>query len=706
MPDLDSSQRAFCEAPTTNIRLLAPAGCGKTISLLYRCLYLTQQNPKHRLRFLVVTFTVAARQELQARLNGDPEFSQLKDNVEITTLNSWGWRRVRNIAVGPKLVTDNDAKHFTVLNQLQPIWMNHEAIRAAIQAKPNFTPRRILDAIDAFKSLGFDHLRHTSYSAFCGHLDVLDQQHLEWRYQEHLDQLIQYGVLPEPTDQPNLFDSSMATEATPRQVFDSFYQFWLESCAHLRGTATFTLEDQKYIAYQDEVEKLNGDGILTGAASYNHVLIDEFQDINPLDLNLIRAIAKRNRALVTIVGDDDQAIFEWRGATPEYILNPDEYVGGPFETHTLAVNYRSPRNIVDRSQRLIRHNTRRVDKAIAAHSTDDADIEVRKTHHLTDAMEYVYSIVAASVEAGHSPSRVAIIGRKRSQIIPYQVYFASKDISFCAAEDLQVFLSGAFERILELMMIKTRATTTRRKAQVIDDILQLCDLSKRYQLKKADKESLKRHLQKSSARSTMDAVSELTAYRGPLKGKNKDGAMSIAMASAAQQFLSAQTVTDALLVLSEEFQGLQFDLGKAEDDIFYTDPPFWHLAEFAEKYEDDYDRFVDDIERAKEQLVYVPPVDDDSAPSDADELWKRPLHLMTAIRAKGKEFDVVVLLGAVDGIWPNRHARTPQQMEAERRVFYVAFTRARKRVVILVDARMGAQEAVVSPYIAELGLSL
>ena len=59
-----------------------------------------------------------------------------------------------------------------------------------------------------------------------------------------------------------------------------------------------------------------------------------------------------------------------------------------------------------------------------------------------------------------------------------------------------------------------------------------------------------------------------------------------------------------------------------------------------------------------------------------------------------------------EGIWPNRNARTQEQREAERRVFYVAFTRARKKVLMLVNSRLGSKEAVVSPYIEELGLSI
>ena len=82
-----------------------------------------------------------------------------------------------------------------------------------------------------------------------------------------------------------------------------------------------------------------------------------------------------------------------------------------------------------------------------------------------------------------------------------------------------------------------------------------------------------------------------------------------------------------------------------------------------------------------------------------ENLFRKPLHLMTALRAKGKEFDKVVLLDVEDGIWPNQNARRPEQLEAERRVFYVAFTRAKEQVTMLLR-----DSAIPSPYIQELGL--
>src|SRR4051794_34576925 len=103
MAALDRSQLDFCNAPATNLRLLAPAGCGKTLSLLHRCKLLAEREERQRPRFLIVTFTVAARDELKTRLHEQAVFAPMRDMVEVTTLNSWGFRRIKNAAFRPIL---------------------------------------------------------------------------------------------------------------------------------------------------------------------------------------------------------------------------------------------------------------------------------------------------------------------------------------------------------------------------------------------------------------------------------------------------------------------------------------------------------------------------------------------------------------------------------------------------------------------------
>lgn len=694
MVQLDDSQRAFIEAPVrSDIRLLAPAGCGKTLCLLHRCRFLAEQSASGRPRFLIVTFTRAARDELRSRLNEDSEFASIRDQTEITTLNSWGYRRIKNAAFSPRLITSKKDFHFTMRNQLQPVWRKYKCVKGAIQNnnrwKSNQAPRNLMDMIDALKSLGFDHVRHTVFLDFFGHWKELERQGLEWRLEEQVNQLIKFDVLAEKAN-------GKGANGRQKEFYDAFYGFWLEATERLIDESTFTLEDQKYFAFQDERTNVENKRFLSGAASYDHVFVDEFQDINPLDLALVRAIVDRSRTTLSIAGDDDQAIFEWRGATPEYILDPGDYFDSQFETNTLAVNYRSPANIVERSQLLIKNNLRRVPKQISAFSSSTAQIDILRVESLAEALDYAHDLVSSSIAQGTSPSRVALISRKRSQIIPYQVFFASKDIPFCAAEDLQIFLSDTFERLIRLLTIKEDSDRRRSTSNILNDVIFFCDYVSRYPLNKKTKFELRTSLQKCRPRTILKGIDALAGYRGELKGKNEEGETSLKMADAILAFVNAKSVSDALLSLSRSFEGLQFDFGKAEEDIFFADPPFYHLAEFARQYGTDYSSFADDIETAKDTLVFTPPFEGHES---KDDISKNPLHLMTALRAKGKEFDKVVLLDVQDKIWPNKNAHTKEQKEAERRVFYVAFTRAKEQVTMLI--RSGA---TASPYIQELGL--
>ena len=120
---------------------------------------------------------------------------------------------------------------------------------------------------------------------------------------------------------------------------------------------------------------------------------------------------------------------------------------------------------------------------------------------------------------------------------------------------------------------------------------------------------------------------------------------------------------------------------------------------------DDYEAFVAEIERAREQLVHLPQFDEDSEP-DRSEVWSRPVHLMTAQRAKGKQFDIVILLDVVDGIWPIRRTdQTERELEAETAIFYVAFTRTRQQIVMQIPANLGDKPTIPSHYLGELGLA-
>ena len=305
MIQLDHSQLEFCASTSMNIRLLAPAGCGKTLSLLHRCSKLLERSESNP-RFLIITFTKAAASELQERLARDPQFGSVSDHVRTTTLNAYGWQRIRDQVRSPNLLVSQSDYHFAMLRQLRPVWEGESHIEEAIHRHKNAATRTLMKVMDNLKSMGFDHTRDTNRDRVHTHFAALKQQGLSWRIEEQFNLLMEINVLEAPPGS----DDVMGATISIRQFYDQFFGFWRAATKRLLEESTFTFEDQKYWTYLD-LKSRGPEGEakyhLHGAARYNHILVDEFQDINPLDMQLVKALAERNQATLTIVGDDDQA---------------------------------------------------------------------------------------------------------------------------------------------------------------------------------------------------------------------------------------------------------------------------------------------------------------------------------------------------------------------------------------------------------------
>ncbi len=693
--NLDKTQQAFCLDNDKALRLLAPAGSGKTYSLLWRCLTTVRQATakEEASRLLIFTFTRVARDELRDRVRSNPVFNALDGCVEVNTLNAWSFRWLKSRVHNPRLVTSSKERVFLIKNNLQPIWQKHPAIKDLLtDSKRKFKAEKgMMDQIDFMKSLGFRHDKHNTPAAFRKHLQWLVEAGLQSHVIAFLDEMQELEI----TDRKASYDKVVD------QIFDRFMGFWIEAIEHLYQTATLSFEDQKYWTVIHLEKALAEKKFTTGIARYHHILVDEFQDIGPLDLNLLDLVAKINKTQLCIVGDDDQAIYEWRGASPDFILQPNKFISSDYKTHILEVNYRCPKNVVELSQRLIKHNKRRVDKNVTAASVDIAQVDVISSPAVDTSVDYVLNLVRELLE-NDEVGNVALISRKRSQLIPYQIIFAGSDIPFYAAEDLNILLSSTFDELKQLLVTKAQSTMqTPFAPDPIEGLLKLCDKVKRYPLKKDDRGSIKSFLLSKRPRSLIDALQVFYSYTGPIKGDNKGGTMTKEFYEAIKAFLHADSVAAAIESLSLEFDGLQKDYGKSLDDIFYADPPFLYLSAYAERYGDDYGAFYEDVEKAIATLVRIAP---DNEEHGGDDSWKRKLHLMTALRAKGKEFDVVVILDCNQDIWPSKLAITEEQQESERRLFYVAFTRAKKQIVLMINNQMFQESAIPSPYIEEMGL--
>jgi DNA helicase II / ATP-dependent DNA helicase PcrA len=689
---IDRKQQDFCEDNSGSIRLLAPAGSGKTQAILWRCLYLIDkaQRESKSCKILIITFTKVARDELRLRISLEPIFAPLLGNVDINTLNAWGYRWLKPRVHNPRLLTSASERSFLVKNDLQPIWIKHRSVKEALtDSRFKYSVQQVLmDKVDFLKALGFRHDRLTNYESFSKYVDWLEEAGLGNHYTAFVTWLVEIGIIESAENQTEV-------------IYKKFFRFWVDTVKFLNSTAKLSLEDQKYwtLIGLDSLVKLKK--YTTGTSRYHHIMVDEFQDINVLDFNLIRSIAEVNKTELTIVGDDDQAIYEWRGASPKFILKPDQFTQKSFSSHILSINYRCPDNIVKYSQKLIENNKDRVRKNVVASSKKKAIIDLVYKPSVEHSVDYVVELVKSQL-LDKTINNIALISRKRSQIIPYQIVFAGSNVPFYAAEDLNVMLSDTFQKLKELLLIKAQSNIPKPFGlDPVDSLIRLCDKVKRYPLKKVERDELASYLRSMSAKTLLDAAEYLKEYRGELKGKNIRGQMSLVFYDSINRFLQTTTVSKAIQALSENFSGLQKDYGKSLDDIFYADPPFIYLSAYAERYGDDLASFYSDVEKAIETLVSTSSFDYDLP----DESLKRKLHMMTALRAKGKEFDSVILLDCNEGIWPSKLAETEEQMEAERRVFYVAFTRAKKRITIVVNEKMLGTEINPTPYLCEMGLS-
>lgn len=684
MIKLDNSQLDFCESKSEYIRLLAPAGSGKTLSLLWRCKWLYENRNDKACRFLIFTFTTVARDELKDRILNDPTFSEIRAAVRIETLNQWGYNYLRkNVQSSLMIQASKMEKYFLVNNILRPIWDKYTPIKKVLLKKKG-KYSQLIEIFDDLKTSGFRHDSKDLEMSFVSQLNWLSKNGLERFFNAKIET---------PLEDIGLIDSS---ETDISKKYKRFLKFWKESCEHLWKSLFITLDDQKYWALL-KLQERYCDSFFPEPNRYHHILVDEFQDINPLDLFLIKKLHEVNRSSLTIVGDDDQAIYEWRGSTPHFILKPELYFEASFENYILSTNYRSPRNIVQHSIQLIEKNIFRIPKSINSKTNVDADIIIQKFETHIDSIDYIKDIAKEANQNG-SPKQLAIIGRKKSQIIPLQIVLTSENIPFYAKEDLNIMLSNTFNELKDILLLVAKRSDKQYPTDIIKTFINCCNKIDTYDLRKNEKNQLFKHLFPKYPETYEQVLQYFQEYEGPIRGSNKEH-IRIAYLVTIANLLEVKTVTDAIEYIGTNFKGLKKHYAKSEDDIFYKDPPFFYLAEYAKRYKRDFTGFITHVDKAIAKMAGSAFATDDKIDPDLN----LPVHLMTAIRAKGKEYNTVILLDVNDGIWPSKLAEIAPELEQERRLFYVAITRARKKLIMIPVERI-ENNIHVSPYISEMGL--
>lgn len=668
---LDEFQKKLMDAKSRFVRVVAPAGSGKTKSLTAKAVEILKREPSARI--LCLAFTNAAADEFKQRAMS-VGFTAL-DALRVSTVNSFGYDVVKDFLPSHRLASPRS------------FWgMVIGAIRGVMADQPilkpeehNFYLNQIAELSDFTKSLGFSHDDST--------------KQVEARYAA-LRALKISAILEEKMQDANLLEQSdsLFAEEKPEHVFaKKWFPFWQKLTTRLWQSNIITLEDQKYWALHLLANESKSQTWLQ-RQKVTHVMVDEFQDINYLDLYLIAQIVHSSNASLFIVGDDDQCIYEWRGCTSHFIREPDKHLafldsGATFETVLLERNYRCPRNIVAHASKLISYNQQRIAKRIQAVQPHDANIRVIPLPAAYVTMHVVDELVA-SLTSKHPEHTVAILGRKKCQLLPVQILLTKRGTRFYLDGDLNVFLGAAFSAFKEVLRLPPTRSADVGMARSVSHFMLLLDRVQRNPVSKAEREQVTKFLQKHTPTTLEKAVAVFAGYPGPFKrGKVEPSEVALKL----NRFLESKTVADALLAASETMKGFEKDFRKAKDDIFFSDPPFSHLADLAVDYDRDFAGFIADIEKTIQ---------------DAENHSRRgpKVELMTALRAKGREFDTVIILDANDSIWPSKPAVERGYMEEERRLFYVAVSRTKNNLLLFESGRVQGKLLSASPFISELGL--
>jgi DNA helicase-2/ATP-dependent DNA helicase PcrA len=181
------------------------------------------------------------------------------------------------------------------------------------------------------------------------------------------------------------------------------------------------------------------------------MLVDEFQDLTPAHLLLIRLLASPGGAVFG-VGDDDQTIYGYNGADPAWLIDFADLFPGA-GTHPLEVNYRCPGGIVDIVDRLLRHNVRRVPKTIRAHSTDDAGWKVDTA---VDPIAATQRAVEDALRTGAAADQIAVLTRVNALLAPVQVALAVNGIPISGGVGLEFADRTAVRSVLAWLRLATR----------------------------------------------------------------------------------------------------------------------------------------------------------------------------------------------------------------------------------------------------------
>lgn len=466
-------------------------------------------------------------------------------------------------------------------------------------------------------------------------------------------------------DQKTVIKSLLSTSTkTPGDYVDEF------SSIKDKGLVALQNKDKLFNAYNAELARLNavdfGDIILKVLElfdknpdilaryqnQFKYILVDEFQDTNNAQMELLALLTRGiENPNICCVGDDDQSIYSWRGAEIKHILNFNKTFTDA-KIIRLEENYRSTANILNAANSLIRHNQGRLGKDLHATANDGRGDPVYVLTLPGDRDEARIIADAILRDDTNDFSKYALLIRAGSLSRIFEEEFAMRGIPYR--------LIGA-TKFYDRMEIRDAIAYLRLLVYPFDDI------------------SFLRVIAKPRRGFGDKAISTLRAAGTNLMNGLRNATLAPKLRAAANEFLGAFDFEWNLMSPADAAKTLLDRVGYikmwSESKDADASDRIANVRELITSVVSKYDTLPEFLEQAALMMT------DDNDDAD-DAHGKNTVSIMTIHAAKGLEFDTVFLPAWEDGIFPNDKAINEGAIEEERRLAYVAITRARSRCII------------------------
>ncbi len=608
--EMNDMQRQAITTTEGPLLILAGAGSGKTTVLIRRIAYILEKGLCQPYQILAITFTNKAAGELKERIA--TMIGEAGADVWASTFHSFCARILRR-----EIEHLGYTRDFSIYATDDSVRVIKDIMKRLNMEEKSIPPKMVLGMISRAKDAR-----------------VMPEDFLQAYGDNYLNQCIQ--------------------------------RIYSEYCAALKEANALDFDDMilKTVELFEQFEPIRQ----RYSQQFHYVMVDEYQDTNPLQYQLVSLISQFHKN-ICVVGDDDQSIYKFRGATIENILSFEDTFPGT-KIIRLEQNYRSTQHILDSANHVIKHNQSRKGKNLWTAQQGGEKVYVNKLANEYEESLFVTDTVLDMVAKGEAKYKdFAVLYRTNAQSNAIERSLVKSGIAYKVIGGVRFYDRKEIRDILSYLFLIQNHNDNLRLKRIINEP------------------------RRSIGPTTVSRVEELALVHGksmfdiidraqyyPELARNAAGLTKFA---AMIHHLTRLKETGSLSQLVTELYSV----------TGYTQMLISENTEEAKDRLNNLQEFLSTVtlyEQQNEQVSLSMFLEEISLMTDVDQLDEQDdrVVLMTLHSAKGLEFDNVFIVGVEEGLFPGLQSMgSVEDIEEERRLMYVGITRARKKLYILHAAQ-------------------